>query len=69
MGSIPVAGAKNSKSTDLEFFYPLRKQLYIVTRQRVYHQRRLAALISYYAEVWIQKYFRNDDIQNLIYVL
>ena len=41
----------------LGFFYPLRKQWYIITRQRVSHHRRCISS----AEGCIR--FRNDDIQ------
>ena len=41
----------------VEFFYPLRKQWYIITRQRVSHHRRCISL----AVGCIL--FRNDDIQ------
>jgi len=35
---------KNSCSQEQEFFYPLRKQWYIISRQAVYHQHGFAVL-------------------------
>ena len=35
-----VVPPKNSKSSDLEFFYPSRQAGYIFTRERVYHRHR-----------------------------
>ena len=56
--STPSAPAKKfDKFRLVEFFYPLRKQWYIITRKRASHHRRCissaAGCIS----------FRNDDIQ------
>ncbi len=57
--------AKNSKSSDLEFFYPLRKQWHIITRQRAYHQQRLDVVVSH-RTVGVY-HCRLDDIQCFAY--
>ena len=58
---------KNSKSSDLEFFYPSRQAWYIITRQRVYDQHGKAVL---YLITPLGVYiYRLDDIQNCVLMI
>ena len=60
---VPPPAPENPSPKGLGFSYPLRKQWYIITLQRVYHHRRCILL----AEGCIR--FRNDEIQNSVLMI
>ena len=39
---------KNTRSLERVFFYPCRQAWHIITRQRVYHQERIAVVVSHH---------------------
>ena len=62
----PLELPKNTAEKDIfsaVFFYPLRKQWYIITRKRASHHRRCISSAAGCIP------FRNDDIQNFVLMI